>query len=32
MAKRHLTLEEPGWRTGLVINGFGGDRQRRHDA
>jgi amino acid transporter len=24
MAKRHRTLREPGWRTGLVINGFGG--------
>ena len=24
MAKRHLTLREPGWRMGLVINGVGG--------
>ena len=23
MAKRHLRLREPGWRTGLLINGFG---------
>jgi amino acid transporter len=23
MAKRHRTLHEPGWRRGLVINGFG---------
>src|SRR6185436_7415997 len=24
MAKRHLTLREPGWRMGLAINGVGG--------
>jgi amino acid transporter len=23
MAKHHITLKEPGWRTGLFINGFG---------
>ena len=33
MAKHHLTHKEPGWRTGLFINGIGAFlslRRRRH--
>ena len=34
MAKHHLRLREPGWRKGVVINGFGCflslRRRRRH--